>query len=196
MSRRDQILDAVVDLFKDKGFRSDFTMVEIANTVNIGKSTIYEYFKNKDEILKEAVYRYMEQNIKILSERTTNENDSFEDAFKSEIRNVLGIASKSKTIIQTVSPNFMHNVPEEIRGEFKLKMEELRQTLTKRFTGYFQRGLQEGVFTGELNLEKAFIITSMVAGSILIFDSESSQFSIDQTVDLLYSNVIRTINEQ
>jgi len=48
--RRKEIFNASVHLFLEKGF-TETSMREIADAAGIGKSTLYYYFKSKDEIL-------------------------------------------------------------------------------------------------------------------------------------------------
>ena len=48
--RRHEIFTKTVNLFIKKGFR-ETSMREIAETAGMGKSSIYDYFKTKDEIL-------------------------------------------------------------------------------------------------------------------------------------------------
>jgi AcrR family transcriptional regulator len=62
--RRKEIFDASVHLFLDKGF-NETTMREIAQAAGVGKSTLYDYFKSKDEIL----VSYFENEIEIMTER-------------------------------------------------------------------------------------------------------------------------------
>jgi AcrR family transcriptional regulator len=52
--RRHQIFDATVNLFLSKGFR-ETSMREIAEAAKMGKSSLYDYFKTKDEIILWAV---------------------------------------------------------------------------------------------------------------------------------------------
>lgn len=52
--RRHEILGATVHLFIEKGF-SETSMREIAETAGMGKSSLYDYFKTKDDILLWAV---------------------------------------------------------------------------------------------------------------------------------------------
>lgn len=49
-ARRREIFNAAVDSFLKKGFQ-ETTMREIAELAGMGKTTLYDYFKNKDEIL-------------------------------------------------------------------------------------------------------------------------------------------------
>ncbi len=48
--RRREIFDAAVHLFLEKGFQ-ETSMREIAEAAGVGKSTLYDYFKTKDDIL-------------------------------------------------------------------------------------------------------------------------------------------------
>jgi AcrR family transcriptional regulator len=48
--RRHQVFDASISLFLSNGFQ-ETTMREIAAAAQVGKSTLYDYFKTKDEIL-------------------------------------------------------------------------------------------------------------------------------------------------
>jgi TetR/AcrR family transcriptional regulator, cholesterol catabolism regulator len=48
--RRHEIFGAAVDLFLKNGFQ-ETSMQEVAKAAGIGKSTLYDYFKSKDEIL-------------------------------------------------------------------------------------------------------------------------------------------------
>ncbi len=62
--RRHEIFGASVSLFLEKGFQ-EATMQEIARSAGMGKSTLYDYFKTKDEIL----ISFVEDNISDLTER-------------------------------------------------------------------------------------------------------------------------------
>jgi TetR/AcrR family transcriptional regulator, cholesterol catabolism regulator len=57
--RRHQIFDTAVALFLEKGFQ-EISMQELARSLGMGKSTLYDYFPSKDEILisfvEDAIY--------------------------------------------------------------------------------------------------------------------------------------------
>ena len=54
----DEVLDALVELFWDKGFE-DASLQEIVDAAGINKSSLYNAFGSKDEIFFAAVERYM-----------------------------------------------------------------------------------------------------------------------------------------
>ena len=67
--RRKEIFDASVHLFLDKGF-NETSMREIAKAAGVGKSTLYDYFNSKDEIL----ISYFEDEIQKITARAQQIN--------------------------------------------------------------------------------------------------------------------------
>jgi TetR/AcrR family fatty acid metabolism transcriptional regulator len=57
--RRDQILDAAINVFAEKGFHSATTK-QIAKAAGIAEGTIYNYFANKDDLLIGLIARLAE----------------------------------------------------------------------------------------------------------------------------------------
>ena len=51
--KKNDILSAAKSLFKEKGFHNT-KMDEIAANAGVGKGTLYEYYKNKQDIFDEA----------------------------------------------------------------------------------------------------------------------------------------------
>jgi AcrR family transcriptional regulator len=62
--RRKEIFETSVHLFLEQGF-NETSMREIAEAAGIGKSTLYDYFKSKDEVL----ITYFEEEIQKITER-------------------------------------------------------------------------------------------------------------------------------
>ncbi|MFQ5769524.1 MAG: TetR/AcrR family transcriptional regulator [bacterium] len=58
VAKREEILQAALHAFAKKGFKNT-KMIDIANESGIGKGTIYEYYRNKDEMLLAAFGEYI-----------------------------------------------------------------------------------------------------------------------------------------
>jgi len=58
--RENQIIEAAAQVFAKKGF-SGTVMAEIATCAGIGKGTIYEYFKSKEELFFAVFEWYMKE---------------------------------------------------------------------------------------------------------------------------------------
>ena len=196
MSRRNQIIDALLDLFNEDGFTSEFTMSQIAESVNIGKSTIYEYFSNKDELFMATVFKFIENSIDEVRISDDIIDQGFEAAFKAQLSALLKVANKSRRLLEALSPTFRKKLPEEGQGKIKLIVEQMRVQLTQRFTGYFEKGIEEGIIKANQEIENAFVITSLVVGSIISYSNaeEDYGFTIEQVVNKVYDSVLKILN--
>ena len=56
---KNKILDCTIEMLK-AGDIDTISMSKIASSANIGKSTIYEYFSSKEELVKEALKRVID----------------------------------------------------------------------------------------------------------------------------------------
>jgi len=52
--KKKKILDAALDVFADKGF-SNVVISDIAQAAKIGKGTVYEYFRSKEQLFEELL---------------------------------------------------------------------------------------------------------------------------------------------
>ena len=64
--KKAKILEASIRVFAKKGL-SNTKMADIAEAADVGKGTIYEYFRSKDEILEASFQYFVEGVEKILS---------------------------------------------------------------------------------------------------------------------------------
>ena len=62
-ARRDQILDAAIDVISEKGFQKT-TIRQIARAAGVADGTLYNYFKNKEDILLAIIGRLTEAEVR------------------------------------------------------------------------------------------------------------------------------------
>jgi AcrR family transcriptional regulator len=67
LNRRKEILEAALNLFASKGFMNT-TLDEIAEASEFGKGTLYNYFKNKEEIINSIIEDVLNQNLSSIKE--------------------------------------------------------------------------------------------------------------------------------
>ena len=70
--KRNDIACACKDILLEYGIKN-LTISKIAKTANIGKGTVYEYFKNKEEIVFEIMTTFIAEHEKKLSEIVTED---------------------------------------------------------------------------------------------------------------------------
>jgi len=73
-NKKRKILIAAMGVFARQGVAKT-KMIDIANEADIGKGTIYEYFRNKDDIFFESFRYFMQQTDSIVAQRLQNIQD-------------------------------------------------------------------------------------------------------------------------
>lgn len=198
MSRKDEILEALIEIFKTKGIQADFTISELARKVDIGKSTIYEYFKTKDEILAEAMLAIFHKAVTGIREREINPNNSFEENLKNELRFVFDLASSSSFFFELVTPEFHESIPKTEKGNFANEMRLTAKHYENLFRRIVRQGIDEGVLKEDNLIINGMLFGSLVSGSITRLTNinmmEIEAFDIEQYIDAMYRTAIKIFN--
>lgn len=84
------IFEGVMTLLREGKQIHDLKVADIAESAGMGKSTAYEYFSSKEEIIREALAYHLEQNFIELTEFVFQEK-----TFKGMAKNVLDYLEKS-----------------------------------------------------------------------------------------------------
>lgn len=71
---RQKILDASIKVFAQKGYNNT-TMNDVANSAKVGIGTLYNYFKNKDDLLTSCMDKTIEDEIKQVREISEQQTD-------------------------------------------------------------------------------------------------------------------------
>lgn len=140
MSKRDDILNATLELIDEEGIQS-VTFQKIFKRANVGSGTLYNYFKNKDEIISE------------LFMRSINKLESYE---LPEDYQAMELIEKFNTIID-IFIHFMQNYQKEylfaenfsdyhIITEMNMISTDSYFGVLKEFNSIILAGQEKGVF--------------------------------------------------
>lgn len=200
MNRRVEILDAVLDIFKVKGVSSSFTMTELASKLDIGKSTIYEYFDNKEDILTSALIRMTELVTKSILERNDDNDLKFEEALKAELIYLLDVAQSSHLLVSGLSPENKFTFSENKKMDLMCKMKDVNIFYQEKFNNLFLKGIKEGIISDEIDTYDEALVTSLVAGSIVRLSNKllagNKELDLPKYIDKLYLSIILILNNK
>mgnify|MGYP000545108992 FL=1 len=194
MNRKDQIIEAVVNKFREEGFSTDLTMTEVAKTCDIGKSTIYEYFKNKDDVIKSALMKMSENSLEKVFNIEHIETMNFEDAFKAQMVILFEIASESRMMFEVFSNDFKSQLPQAIQAELMCKMHEVKELLEQRFIMIMLKGVTEGIISMDQDLLSINVISGLVIGSMLRYSDVDQNLDLHLFVNKVYEAVVKLSN--
>ena len=194
MNRKEQIIESVISKFKRDGFSTDLTITEIAKSVDIGKSTVYEYFKSKDDVIKEALLRMSDTNTDKIINIENIENMKFEEAFKVQLKVLFKIASESRMMFEVFSKDFQNQLPPAIQGELMIKMQEVKVLVEQRFILIMIKGVNEGLIKVDEDPLNINIISGLVIGSMLRFSDSDTNLDLDKFGDKVYQAILKVAN--
>jgi len=146
--RRHEIFHQVVPIVSKKGFH-ETSMREIADAAGLGKSTLYDYFKTKDEIL---IYFFEDQL-----------NDMTEEAQRIALQN-LSADKRLRQVMEAYIQNLQTNKSLFLKltqESQRLKVESQKQIQKKRHAyqdlirALIDEGIREGVFREVNSLQAA-----------------------------------------
>jgi len=92
-SKKDEIIDVASALFSLKGYKAT-TIENISNRVSLHKTSLFHYFKNKEEILMAVMDKSLNEHLNILSDIANDPNVSGEVKLKLALERQISTACK------------------------------------------------------------------------------------------------------
>ncbi|HSG45180.1 MAG TPA: TetR/AcrR family transcriptional regulator [Anaerolineales bacterium] len=181
--RRHEIFHRVVKVFLKKGFH-ETSMREIADAAGLGKSTLYDYFKTKDEIL---IYFFEDQlrNMTQEAQRIALQNVSADKRLHEIMERHLESLLENK--------NLFLKLMQESR---RLKLQSQKHIQAKRYTyqdlisALIDEGIREGVFRKVNSLLTARLLISSISSAIFGSRSTGSpQKMLQETLEIFLKGI-------
>ena len=181
--RRHEIFHQVVNVSVKKGFH-ETSMREIAEAAELGKSSLYDYFKTKDEIL---VYFFEDQlnNLTNEAQKVALQNLSADK----RLRQIMEIHIES---LQANKNLFLKLTQESqrLRPQSQKQVQEKRYAYQDLVRALIDEGIREGIFRKVNSLLAARLLISGM--SSVIYGSRSTgtpQEMLRETLDIFFKGI-------
>jgi TetR/AcrR family transcriptional regulator len=138
--RRLEILTAAIKLFADKGFDRT-TVEEIAGHANIGKGTVYLYFKNKEAIYRALIEKGLSDLERILTQSTGH--GPFNQQLHAIIYNNLKYIETNRAFCRMFLKERLSVKLLSDERSYQLIIEK-HQSLTNTMTRAIRQGIEQG----------------------------------------------------
>ncbi|MDI6452780.1 TetR/AcrR family transcriptional regulator [Peloplasma aerotolerans] len=185
---KDKILSIVISHIKDGSNLINVSLAKIASEAEIGKSTVYEYFNSKEELISET-YMYLLKHYESILTSDIEQMD-FKGAFIEQIKKILVVMKDARSIMDAIMNHqqgsfigFGKNIEVCIHGIQK-KMEE-------RFESIIKLGLIEGVI--EYKEPKPYVknvIQAVISGLLYQYVNLEMYIEEDELFELIYHQVL------
>jgi len=180
-SRHQQILDAAVKAFAEKGFYKT-RVSEIARHAGVADGTIYLYFKSKDDILISLFEERMEDNLRDLAQ-ALEPYESAVEKLKAFFRLYLSMVERDPLLAEVLTVELRQS------GKFMRDYENPAfRKLLKFIAGILEQGQRSGDFRAEVDSR---IFSRAVFGALdeitLWVVLSQRKISLDQAAETLGS---------
>jgi AcrR family transcriptional regulator len=193
LTTKERILSAVVDYIKDDTNLESITLSKIAEKAQIGKSTVYEHFSSKEELIVDTYQYLLEYYRSILTKDLSGL--SFKAQFIEQVRNILTVMMDAKTIIDGIMNN--KDTLVNIGKTVEEKVTCIQQEMEQRFLTIFTKGVEEGIIP--LQQPKPFqanVIQAIISGLLYQYANHMITIEKDELYELIYTNVLLVIKHK
>jgi AcrR family transcriptional regulator len=181
---KDKIIDATVSFLKENTNYENMTLSKIAARANVGKSTVYEYFDNKEMLAEETCIFLINHYEKVLLDNM--ESNSFDQAFSYQIKKIIEVMTDARTIgdaIFNYHPDALTVMNKEV---IKKHIKLLQTKMNERFQEIFILAYQEGLLQmKEARPHLAQVMAALISGLIYQYIHQEIDISEDECIALI-----------
>jgi AcrR family transcriptional regulator len=181
--RRHELFHSVVNIFLKKGFQ-ETSMREIAAAAGLGKSTLYDYFKTKDEIL---IY-YFEDQLNDLTEAAQKialQNRPADERLRQVLQMHLEFLRANKNLFMKLSLE-----AQRLKLESQEKIQGKRHAYQDLIRALIDEGIRESVFRNVDSLLAArILITSLAPVVFTTRPTGASQELVKETLSIFFKGI-------
>lgn len=187
-AKKREIVQAAVKIFAKRGV-ANTKMADIAQAAGIGKGTIYEYFKDKNEIFTESFSRFLDMTDTIIGKRLLRLSDP--------VQKLKAMVSGFTEIISDFGYDYIEVMfefwAEGIRSKHENGVELI--DLNKYYVDY--RRITKAILDEGVRLGKFKEMDTQLTASILIgaFDGLMLQWVLDQSIFSIDEAVTHLLDE-
>lgn len=135
-----ELIERAAEIFAERGF-ANTTLQDIADAAQVGRTTLYHYFKSKDEFLTALVEDVTIQSLKRLravrAQTDISASERLREAVLTHVAWLLTRPNRFKVLVRDE-----HTLPLEIRR----RHEGAKRDVLAEFTGFIQAGMDAGEF--------------------------------------------------
>jgi AcrR family transcriptional regulator len=181
---KDRIIQEASALFFKKGVKS-MTMSDIANELGISKRTLYEVFRDKEDLIENCVQQHLEKVDQEINAMAANQEDVIDTLMRLYAKNLRNMHSTNKSVLHDLK---------KYHAAIYQKIECRQKEGLLAFTSLFNKGIQQGLIRDDVNFE---ILTWLLRAQFkALMDDDfipTDTYSIDEFIRTIILNFIRGV---
>ncbi|OPJ65212.1 TetR/AcrR family transcriptional regulator [Clostridium oryzae] len=183
-ARRKEIVGVALRLIAENGFQKT-SMREIAVLANMGKSSLYDFFKTKDEIVVYAVEKEIEETIQKVH-RIIADESSPEQCLRKIMLNHLGVPKQYRTVLM-----WLNTESDYLEEEYQKRLKAARYAYQDIIKSVIENGVTAGIFRKtDADLMVRLLINSVIAIVYTSRPSASPEKMLDETINIFLHGIM------
>lgn len=183
-ARREEIIGVTLRLVAENGFQKT-SMREIAVFANMGKSSLYDFFKTKDEIIVYAVEKIIEETIQKF-QRIIADESSPEQCLRKIMRKHLQVPKQYRTVLMWLNTESDH-----LEEEYRKRLKAMRYKYQDIIKSVIENGESAGIFRKtDAGLLTRLLINSVMAIVYTSRPSASPETMLDETMNIFLHGIM------
>lgn len=188
-ARREEIVGVALRLIAENGFQKT-SMREIAALSNMGKSSLYDFFKTKDEIVVYAVEKEIEETLQKVHKIIANES-SPEQCLRKIMLNHLGVPKQYRTVLM-----WLNTESDYLEEEYRKRLKAVRYAYQDIIKSVIENGVTAGIFRKtDADLITRLLINSVIAIVYTSRPSASPEIMMDETMNIFLHGIMNAGGE-
>ncbi|WP_313071492.1 TetR/AcrR family transcriptional regulator [Lacrimispora sp.] len=182
--RREEIVGVALRLIEKNGLKKT-SMREIAALANMGKSSLYDFFKTKDEIAVYAVEKQIKETTQE-ARRIVADESSPELCLRKIMLNHLGVPKQYRTVLM-----WLNTESDYLEEEYRNRLQATRYAYQDVVQSVIENGVAMGVFRKtDAALASRLLINSMLSIVYTSRPSTSPEKMLDETMNIILRGII------
>jgi AcrR family transcriptional regulator len=189
-ARREEIIAVALRLIEENGFQKT-SMREIAVSAKMGKSSLYDYFKTKEEIVVYAVEEKIEETIQKVQKIIADES-SPEQCLRKIMLNHLGVPKQYRTVLM-----WLNTESDYLEEEYRKRLKTARYAYQDIIKSVIENGVIAGIFRKtDADLMARLLINSVIAIVYTSRPSASPEKMLEETMNIFLHGIMNNGGEK
>lgn len=159
---RKKVLDTAFKLYMKFGVKS-VSMDDISTELGISKKTLYQHIKNKDDLVRQVISKYIDDDNKEIIKIVQQSNNAIDE--------MIAIARHTLIFLRKMKPSLIYDLKKYYRDSWKIIDEKHFQQIKSIIKQNLIRGIKEGLYRQEIN-----------PNIIATFYTKVTEIAVDETV--------------
>lgn len=187
-TRKKEILEAVLDTLYSADADRKLTVAAIAERLGIAKSTLYDYFPTKDDMVQAALEMMIEEDTARILALDELASLPFQDAFTGYLRRAIAFAKKNPTVQNMHCGSDFAALPLAAKQSILDKAETAFEKNREALREYLVKGEEEGIL-GVVDEQRRAMVEATVLGILISHTLPSYPLTVEASIDLLYEDL-------